>query len=260
MSLSSYRIAFVLAGLFTVGVAAPVWAQDNADASSDVVGKWGGKIGLGAIATGGNSESSTLQADLGLNYDKGIWHNAFAASALQAQAETEDAAGVVEKNTTSERYAASLRSALDFSDNNYVFVLFEYEKDLFAGVRERSAETLGYGRRLLNSEKQKLDVELGAGARQLLAQGEDQQRQSEVIGRAGLNYTLQLSETSRFAQKLTVESGDANTATESVSELRLAVIGGVFAKLGFTWKNNSEVPEGSKNVDTISSVSLSWEF
>ncbi|MGJ8669880.1 MAG: DUF481 domain-containing protein [Oceanococcus sp.] len=221
---------------------------------------WGGKIGLGAIASSGNSEAGTFQADLGLSYEHGIWHNAFTTKALHARSETTDASGVVQKDTTSERYSASLRSALDFSEDNYVFALVEYEKDLFAGVRERSVQTLGYGRRLLNTETQNFDVEVGAGARQSLAQGVGERRESEIIARGGLNYVWKITETSHFTQKITVESGDANTSTESVTELKLAVIGGVYANLGFTWKHNSDVPIDSENVDTISSVSMSWEF
>lgn len=253
MKRPSYRIALFCVCLSLASTALHVQASEG-------VTPWSGKIGLGLIATGGNSETSTFNADLGLNYDQGIWHNAFATSALLARAETTDDAGATQKDTTSERYAVSLRSALDFTDNDYVFGLLEFEKDLFGGVRERTAETLGYGRRLLNSDQQKLDMELGAGARQLLPQGAGAQRESEVIGRAGLVYSWKISDTSRFGQKITVDSGDSNTATESVSELKLAVIGGVFANLSFTWKNNSQVPDGTQNTDTTSAVSLSYEF
>lgn len=265
MNCSSYRIPLFSACLLGLSLAGPVHGQQpeqeqDSDVAQPAVGEWGGKVALGAIATGGNSETSTFNAEFGLSYDRGIWHNAFAASALQARAETTDASGVMQKDTTSERYQASLRSALDFSEHDYVFGLLEFEKDLFGGVRERSVQTVGYGRRLIKSESQQLDLELGAGARQLLAQETDAQRESELIGRGGLVYAWQLSESSRFGQKITVESGDANTSSESVTELKMAVIGGVFANLSFTWKNNSQVPAGTQNTDTISSVSLSYEF
>lgn len=221
---------------------------------------WGGKIAVGAIAASGNSESSTFNFEFGLSYDKDIWHNALKASALQARSETEDDAGNTEKRTTSERYVVGLRSAVDFTENDYLFVQLDFEKDLFGGVRERTAQTIGYGRRVLNGEAHKLDLELGAGARQLLAQEEDAQRESEVVGRAGLVYAWQISDTSRFGQTITTEYGDTNTYTESVSELRLSVIGGVYANLAFTVKHNSDVPVDTERTDTISSVSLSYEY
>lgn len=221
---------------------------------------WGGKIAVGAIAASGNSETSTFNFEFGLSYDKEVWHNALKASAMQARSETEDDAGNIEKRTTSERYVVGMRSALDFTDNDYLFLQLDFEKDLFGGVRERTAQTLGYGRRVINGESHKLDLELGAGARQTLAQEDGARRESEVVGRAGLIYAWQISETSRFAQTLTTEYGDTNTYTESLSELKLSVIGGVFANLAFTVKHNSNVPADTEQTDTISSVSLSYEY
>ncbi len=81
-----------------------------------------------------------------------------------------------------------------------------------------------------------------------------------MVGRAGLIYAWQISETSRFAQTLTTEYGDTNTYTESLSELKLSVIGGVFANLAFTVKHNSNVPADTEQTDTISAVSLSYEY
>ena len=219
-----------------------------------------GKVAVGAIAASGNSESSTFNFEFGLNYDKDVWHNALKASAMQARSSTEDDAGNSSKQTTSELYAVTLRSALDFTENDYVFAQLGFEKDLFGAVRERTTQTLGYGRRVLNDDAHKLDLELGAGARQSLAQEEGARRESEVVGRAGFVYAWQFSETSRFAQSVTAEYGDSNTYTESLSELKLSVIGGVFANLAFTVKHNSDVPADTEQTDTISSVSLSYEY
>lgn len=254
MKFASYLIPAAL----VAGLAAPMVSAE--EAPEPEAGSWGGKIALGAIATGGNSETSTLNGEFGLSYARGIWHNAFSASAIKARAETTDDAGVTTTNTSSERYSASLRSALDFTEFDYLFALLEYEKDLFAGVRERSVQSIGYGRRVIKADAHALDLELGVGARQILAQEAGAQRESELITRAGMSYVWQISETSRFSQRISVEAGDANTYTESFSELKLAVIGGLFANLGFSWKNNSQVPAGSENVDTVTSVSLSYEY
>lgn len=219
-----------------------------------------GKVAVGAIATGGNSKTSTFNVDLGLGYDSGVWHNSIRARALAARSEVEQVGGGVESRTTSERYIVGMRSALDFSEFNYVVAQVDYEKDLFGGVRERIAETLGYGRRLISNEIHKLDAELGAGARQQTAQDPAAQRESELVFRGSLRYAWTMSETSSFLQELSAESGDSNTYSEATSTLKLAVLGGVFANLGFTAKNNSQVPAGTENTDTISSVSLSYEF
>ncbi len=228
--------------------------------SVTLAGPWSGKLGLGLIATSGNSQASTFNLEAALNHQRGIWQNGATASALRARSTETDAAGVVRNVTTAERYVAGLRTALDFSDYDYVFARVDFEKDLFGGVRERMTETIGYGRRLLNTSAHKLDIELGGGVRQLLAQQTGARRESGAVGRAGLKYAWKITDSSHFGQRLTVEAGDKNTYTESASELKMAVIGGVFANLAFTSKHNSDVPVGTKRTDTISSVSLSYEF
>ena len=219
-----------------------------------------GKIAVGAIVTSGNADSSTYNVDFGLGYDHDVWHNSLKAQALAARSEVVAADGTEESRATSERYRLGLRSALDFSEYNYAVLQLDYEKDLFGGVRERIAETLAYGRRLLKSESQQLDAELGAGARQLDPQDPAAQRESEFVGRAALRYGWTISESSSLDQELSVESGGSNTYSESETTLKLSVIGGVFANLGFTVKNNSQVAAGAENTDTISSVTLSYEF
>lgn len=222
---------------------------------------FGGKFSLGAIATSGNSETSTVNFGISLKLDQAAWHHGVKGTAVHARSETtDDATGQSRTQTTSERYTASLRSARDFSETDYLYAQVDFDKDLFGGVRERTAETVGYGRRLLHSEAHKLDLELGAGARQLRPQGEGAERVSDAVGRAALRYDWTITPTSRFSQSVSVESGDENTYTESVSELKLAVIGSVFVNLGFSAQNNSEVPAGTQRTDTTSSVSLSYEF
>lgn len=222
---------------------------------------WSGKVGVGAIATSGNSETSTINVNFALNYDRDIWHNQFKAKAIQARSEVkDDVSGQSQTKTTTEQYAVNMRSALDFSKYNYVFGQLDFEKDLFGGIRERTSQTIGLGRRLITTEAHKLDMELGVGARQIRNQGADARRQSQAVAKAGLKYDWKISDTSRFSQTLGIESGSDNTYLESVSELKLSVIGGIFTNIGYTVKHNTDVPVETERTDTITSISLSYEF
>ncbi len=85
-------------------------------------------------------------------------------------------------------------------------------------------------------------------------------REDDAIGRAFGKYQWALSETSTFIQTLKVESGAENTFTESVTELKLSVVGNLFAALSYTVKHNSDVPADTKKTDTFSAVNLSYAF
>lgn len=230
---------FVLA-LLIGSAAGPLQAESS----------WGGDAALGLLTTSGNSESSTLNAKFELVYRNAPFRNTFSASAIN---------GEQENIRTTERYTASDKLEADFTERDYVFAAADYEKDLYGGVRERTSEALGYGRHILLGPVHTLDADLGVGARQTEAQitGE---RSNDVIGLGSVKYRWTLSDTSSFGQTVKVESGQSNTFTESVTELKLSVIGNVFAGVSFTARNNSDVPAGTRKTDTFTAVNLSYRF
>jgi putative salt-induced outer membrane protein len=215
---------------------------------------WSGEATLGYLSTSGNATTESVSARLALDYTQTRWKNSFSASAIN----TSDS-GV----TRAERYTVGDKVDFNFDERNYAFGALEYEKDLFGGVRERTSETAGYGRHVLSGPVHHLDLEAGVGARQTEAQtvaGVRGEQDRDLIGRAFVKYKWEISPTSTFGQTLKIESGASNTFSESVSELKLSVVGNLFATLSYTVKHNSEVPAGTEQMDTFSAVSLSYKF
>lgn len=211
----------------------------------------GGKAELGVLQTSGNSDSQSINASFALQHELGRWENQFTATLFTAEEDDEQNA---------ERYASTFKTSFDFTEFNYIFANLSYEKDLFGGVRERTTQTLGYGRRLLKTDRHTMNLELGAGARQQESQKPESLRESDAIFRGAVFYTFELSETAKFEQKLLTESGEENTYTESVTGLKLTILGPTFAAITYTVKNNSDVPAEREETDTYLSVSLSYEF
>lgn len=211
---------------------------------------WKGEAGAGLLTTSGNSETQSLNGKFALDYLSPQWKNAFVATALN---------NGDDEGTTAERYTAGNKLDYNLDPQNYLFGAVDYEKDLFGGFRERTSETIGYGRHILTGPVHKLDAEIGGGARQTEEQ-ETGTRDDDLIGRLGGKYGWAISETSAFAQSLKLESGEVNTFTEAITELRLSVIGNIFVSLSFTVRNNSDVPADTKRTDSFTSVGLSYQF
>ncbi len=130
-----------------------------------------------------------------LSYDLDSWHHGFTAQAIGANSNNV---------TTAERYQAGVKSKYDFTEHDYVFGLVNWEKDRFGGYESQLSEAVGYGRRLLNSDTQILNLEMGIGAKQ--ADLSDGSKLSGIIGRAGIDYQWKFSESADFSQLLAVES------------------------------------------------------
>lgn len=212
-------------------------------------GPWSGKAGLGYLATSGNSENSSLNAVFRLSYDLESWHHQFNAQAIGS---------VTNEVTTAERYQAGFKSKYDFTEHDYVFGLVSWEKDRFSGYREQTSEAVGYGRRLLNTETQVLNVEIGVGAKQ--ADLSDGTRETGFISRGGADYLWKFSETAEFAQLLTIENSSDNTYIESVTALNARLLESLTLGISYTIKNNSDVPVGREKTDTFTAVNLEYSF
>ena len=219
-------------------------AQETEEASP-----WAGKATLGYLATSGNTENSTLNTGFEVGYASGKWAHLLTAAAISASENEEN---------TAEAYDLGWKSERKITDQDFVFGRLQWRKDNFGAYDTQFSQTLGYGRRLIDNDKHKLNVELGIGARQSELQFGG--RQDETIFTAGGYYKWQFSETAEFRQDLKTESGGSNTYTESVTALSARLVGDLALVASYTIKNNSDVPPLTEKTDTYTALSLEYSF
>ncbi|MEM6511777.1 MAG: DUF481 domain-containing protein [Pseudomonadota bacterium] len=210
---------------------------------------WSGKATLGFLSTSGNTENSTLNSGFEVGYTTGDWLHELKALAVNAS-ENND--------TTAEAYELGWKSEWSIAENQFLFGRLQWRKDRFSGFDTQFSQSVGYGRRLIDSEIHKLNVEGGAGARQSdLADGSTE---NEFILRLGSDYSWQISETSKFEQSLSAESGSENTYLESVSSVSASLVGNLALVFSYTVKHNTDVPVDRENTDTFTAISLEYQF
>jgi putative salt-induced outer membrane protein len=217
---------------------------------------WSGEVTAGYVASSGNSSTRTANGKAELVYSVEVWRNTFTASVLQS---SQVSAVTGAREVSAERYFAGDKVDFNLTEKDYVYFTVEFEKDLAGPVRQRTSEAAGYGRKVLTGPDHLLELELGAGARQTREQITGN-RDSDAIGRGRAAYRWNLSESSHFGETFKIESGESNTFFESVTELRLSLILNLFATASYTLRQNSNVPPGASNTDTITAISLSWSF
>lgn len=220
-----------------------------AEAPAEPAG-WTGEAELGAVFTGGNTETETVNAKAAAAHEGKRWRHAAKGEAVFASEN---------QSTTGERYLAGVKSDLKLGPANYLFGTVNWETDRFSGYDYRVSEAIGYGRRLAAGPPLTLDVEAGPGARQ--------SRQKDVGG-VKTEYLLRLagklawavSGTSTLAEDLSTEIGEDATITRSVTSLKTQVAGQLATKIALTVKNTSDVPPGVKETDYETSVTLVYGF
>ena len=231
------------------GLIAALFAPFALMAQDAPEGPWSGKANLGYLATSGNTENTTLKTGLEVNYTKGKWAHLLEAAAINA---TEDDA------TTTEAYALGWKSERNITDKDFMFGRLTWRKDRFGGFDTQFSQTVGYGRRLIDIDKHKLNAEIGAGARQ--SERRDGTEEDETIFRGGMYYKWLISETAEFRQDVTAEAGEDNTYVESVTALSAKLIGQLALVASYTVKHNTDVPALTDKTDTYTALSLEYLF
>lgn len=227
----------------------PVLACTSVVAGPLPEGDWKSSAELGLVATGGNTETTSIQARATVSLDTGTWLHSLTADALN----TSDESG-----TTTERYFAGLKSEYKLSEKGFLYVKVDYEDDRFAGFDYRLSESLGFGRTFIENDTWLLKAEVGPGARQ--TRYNDNSSDSELTLHTAGSLGWQLSESSRFTQDLSIDLGSDNTVSEAVSAITSNIAGNLAMKASFRIKHNSEVPADTKKTDTQLAMTLVYTF
>ncbi len=236
---------YLLAAILLVAV--PAHADE--EQSEEEKGPWSGKAAMGYLATSGNTENSTLNAAFEVAYETGNWKHSFNAAAFNASEDEE---------STSESYEWAAKTERSFSEFDYLFGQLHWRKDRFSSYETQFSQTVGYGRRILNSDRHHLDAEIGGGARQSeLADGTSV---DEFVIRGAMKYTFAFSENAEFRQSVAVEAGDENTYLESISAVSASLIGNLALVASYTIKHNTDVLPGLEKTDTYTALSLEYLF
>ncbi len=233
--------------LLAPGTALLLWG--SLAVAADEPQGFGGEAELGIVTTSGNTNTRSVNARAKLRYLADPWRHELRAEGLR----TSDGSTI-----TAERYLVSGKSDYHFRPHDYLFGTVRYEDDRFSGYDYQFSEALGYGHRALDGPGLTLDLEIGAGGRHSREQGG--RRRDVGIVRGGARLGWDISPTARFTEELLVESGSDNTYSESVSALKVKINGNFAMKLSLTVKNNSAVPPGIRHTDTLSAVTLAYDF
>lgn len=243
------RVALLLIVTVFASTAHARQAATPGPAAAQEADPWLVKLVLGYLATSGNTNSSSLNSGFSVSYETGHWLHSIEASAIKSSEE---------EATTAEAYGAGWKSEYNLTASDFLFGRVSWRKDRFSGYEQQLSETVGYGRRLIDTPSHVLNAEIGAGARQ--AELADGTMEDEFITRGALGYQWTLSETATFSQTLAVESGAVNTWIESVTAVKATVVGDLALVASYTVKNNSSVPAGSENMDRFTALSLEYAF
>jgi putative salt-induced outer membrane protein len=235
--------------LVGVAFAAPSFAQDTKTPA-----KFDGTAELGYVMTSGNSDTSTINGKLELVNEKGQWKNTFSMEALRTVSES--SAGV--EVETADRIIIGDQIDYKLSDKSYAIGSIEYDQDGVSTAYDYFTNlTVGYGRKLINDDEMKLDLEAGVGQRDTTYI--DGSSKDETLARFTGKFSWKISETATFKQSLRSDIGD-ETRNKSVTSLSLKINSKFSMKTSFTAEHFTGAVPPADSLDTKLAITLVYSL
>lgn len=222
-----------------------------------------GKGQFGFLESKGNSDATSLNANLDIFRYDGNWKNELYFGGLYGKS-----AGIV----SAERWEVKEQSDYNFSAAWFGFGGLHFEHDLFNGFVYQASLTGGVGYKILDTVSDKLQVQGGVGYRRLRPEvitkdaageviGRDfQDAQGDLIGTLGIDYMHAFNKSTAVTEKFYSESGNLNTSVNNAIALTVKMSTKLALSLGYSVLYNTNPIAPLKKLDQITTVNLQYAF
>lgn len=227
-----------------------VSASNVLAAKEEKTSPWTTTAGLGFVNTSGNTNTDSLTFKFDTAYEIEKWKHEAHLETLKAS--TDDV-------TTADRKLFTAQTNYKFRPQDYFWGNFSYEDDRFTGFDYQAILSLGYGRKLIDSEKHKLDFEIGPGYRKFKVI-EPPQTDDEALLRTVGKYKWIISQYSEFTQDLIGNFGEDQTEWRSITALRTSIHDNLALRLAYNVRYLDKVPAGNESYDRTTTITLDYTF
>jgi putative salt-induced outer membrane protein len=234
-------------------------AKEERIRTAGVLENWNGKGELGGFRATGNTNNTGITAGLTLNREGIDWRHRFTS-----RVDYQRTGGV----TTREQFLARYEPNVNVSDNFYVYALAQYERDRFQGFSGRYAISGGMGYQALKGEDLQLSVKAGPAYR--VTEFVDGRSESRIAGLIGLDFDWSITDRLKLTQdtNAVAETGGSaiaiidsrNTSVDLITGLDARINSSLTARFSYAVEYDSNPPPGAVQTDTLSRVTLVYDF
>lgn len=239
--------------------AAQAAEKEQAIRSAGLFENWSGKGELGAFRATGNSSNTGITASLSLKREGIDWTHK-----LRGRADYQRNNGV----TSREQYFFAYEPNYNISERLFVYGLAQYERDRFQGFSGRYAVSGGIGYKIINEADLQLSAKAGPAYRVTdFVTGESESR---IAGLLGVDFDWNITDRLKLTHdtNAVAETGGSatvivdsnNTSINLVTGLNAKVSDSITTRFSYTIEYDSNPPAGAVKTDTLSRVTLIYDF
>jgi putative salt-induced outer membrane protein len=245
------RLTLIFGFACALGVA-PLFAQE-AEAEEEKEPKWKGSLGLAWVATSGNTDTSSIGLDFGLESKPEPWGFSFAARGNRAEDQ-----GI----QTAENYLATGRAVRKLGKRWDAFGGLAWAKDPFAGFDSQSVASAGATYTAVESERHLLSFDMG-----FAYTWEDRVPPEADVdfagGLFGLSWEWKLGASSKLVERLVFLPNfddSADWRLNSLTAIEAAINEWLALRLGYDIRHRNQPIGDADSTDTTSTASVVFNF
>lgn len=224
-----------------------------------------GDTEFGFIVSSGNTNSTSFKFKGNLYQDFEKWRNQFKIDTLYKR----------DKNSETGSDEVSANRIFISAQGNYkvgvknasLFIYGDYEEDQFSGLEFKSTIATGYGNRLYQGVKNKVDFDIGPGLYRSVADSDsdiasEDDTKTGYLLRLALQWERKVSTRTRFNQNISIEQSLAglNSRLKSETALISQVLGAVSLKFAYLYRYNSKPEDERLKYDSELSATMVYSF
>ncbi|MEL7198734.1 MAG: DUF481 domain-containing protein [Pseudomonadota bacterium] len=229
--------------------AAEAAEQEEAIRNAGIFENWTGQGQLGAFRSTGNASNTGVTAGLSLERVGIKWRHK-----LTGLVDYQESQGV----TTREQFLAAYEANYNISPRLFAYGLAQWERDTFQGFSARYSASGGLGYRVIDNEKMQLAVKAGPAYRQ--TEFVDGTSDSSIAGLAALDFDWKISDNLTFTDDAAAFIQSGNSTYTNTAGITAALGGGLSASASYTIEHDTNPPPGAVRTDTLSRITLIYDF
>jgi len=210
---------------------------------------WTGQGELGAFRSTGNAQNTGVTVGLALTREGINWRHK-----LSGRADYQESNGV----TTREQFLVAYEPNIKLSDRLFAYALAQYERDRFQGFSSRYSASGGLGYDVIVEDDMSLSIKAGPAWRrtELIGGGSS----SNLAGLAALDFDWTVTEgiTLTQAASALIQSGSSSYVSDTGVQAKIA--GDFSVRVSYSVEHDTNPPAGSVRTDTLSRVTLIYDF
>jgi len=210
---------------------------------------WTGQGELGAFRSTGNAQNTGVTVGLALTRDGINWRHK-----LNGRADYQESNGV----TTREQFLVAYEPNIKLSDRLFAYALGQYERDRFQGFSSRYSASGGLGYDVIVEDDMHLSIKAGPAWRrtELIGGGSS----SNLAGLAALDFDWTVTDgiTLTQAANALIQSGSSTYISDTGVQAKIA--GDFSVRVSYSVEHDTNPPAGSVRTDTLSRITLIYDF